>query len=149
MIKKESRFFIVAEDILPESIIKTVLAREMLLKGEAITVGEAVGKANLSRSAFYKYKDKVYPYYRWHPGMTLTLAMVLEHRTGILSKVLGALADAGANILTVNQNIPVHSLANVTVSFETEGLGTGVEEITDLIRGLDGVREVKPVGLNP
>ena len=149
MVKNESRFFLVAEDILPESIVKTVQAREMLSKGEAMTVVEAVEKVNLSRSAFYKYKDKVFPFYRWHSGMTVTLSMLLEHRSGILSMVLGSLAGAGGNVLTINQSIPMHGLASVTVSFETNEIELSLDEIMARIRELDGVREVKPVGLNP
>ncbi|MCL6638623.1 MAG: ACT domain-containing protein [Firmicutes bacterium] len=146
---KDSRFFLVAEDILPESIVKTVRARELLLKGEAATVGEAVEKVSLSRSAFYKYKDKVFPFYRWPSGMAVTLFLVLEHRSGVLSKVIGTLAGVGANILTINQIIPIHGLASVTVTFETSGVESSLEDIVALAGELDGVRVVKPVGLNP
>lgn len=148
MAKKERRFFLVQEDLLPEAILKTVLAKEMLLRGEAATVNEAVERVDLSRSAFYKYKDGVFPFYQWSPGVTVTLALVLEHRSGVLSNVLSALAAAKTNILTINQNIPVHGLANVTVTFETAGMEGDVEDITDRIRALDGVREINPVGHN-
>lgn len=148
MDKKERRFFLVQEDILPEAILKTVLAKELLLRGEAATVNEAVERADLSRSAFYKYKDRVFPFYHWTPGVTVTLSLTLEHRSGVLSKVLSALASAKTNILTINQNIPVHGLANVTVTFETAGMEGDVEQITARIRALDGVREVNPLGHN-
>ena len=146
--RKERRFFLVQEDILPEAILKTVLAKELLLRGEAATVNEAVEKAALSRSAFYKYKDGVFPFYQWSPGVTVTLTLVLEHRPGVLSKVLNSLASAKANILTINQNFPVHGLANVAITFETAGMESGTEEITARIGELDGVREVSPVGHN-
>ncbi|HOV78658.1 MAG TPA: ACT domain-containing protein [Bacillota bacterium] len=148
MVRKERRFFLVQEDILPEAILKTVLAKELLLRGDAATVNEAVEKANLSRSAFYKYKDGVFPFYQWRPGVTITLALVLEHRPGVLSRVLNTLAAAKANILTINQNIPVHGLASVAVTFETAGMESGAEEITGRLAELDGVREVSPVGYN-
>ncbi|BAF59783.1 ACT domain-containing protein [Pelotomaculum thermopropionicum SI] len=146
MAKKERKFYLVQEDLLPEAILKTVLAKELLLRGDAATVNEAVEKVDLSRSAFYKYKDGVFPFHQWSPGVTVTLAMVLEHRSGILSKVLGILAAARANILTINQNVPVHGLASVTVTFETAGLEGDLDNITKRIRELDGVREVNPVG---
>ncbi|MCL6634872.1 MAG: ACT domain-containing protein [Peptococcaceae bacterium] len=148
MAKSGRRFFIVQEDLLPEAMIKTVLAKEMLLKGEAATVNEAVERVDLSRSAFYKYRDGVFPFYRWSPGVTVTLALVLEHRSGVLSSVLNTLAAARANILTINQNIPVHGLADVTVTFETDGMEDELEDVTARLRTLDGVREVKPLGHN-
>lgn len=148
MARSGRRFFLVQEDLLPEAILKTVLAKELLLRGEAATVNEAVEKVDLSRSAFYKYKDGVFPFYQWSPGVTVTLALVLEHRSGVLSKVLNTLAAAKANILTINQNIPVHGLANVTVTFETAGMEGDVDDITARLRALDGVREVSPLGHN-
>jgi chorismate mutase len=148
MTKKERRFFLVQEDILPEVILKTVLAKELLQRGEAATVNEAVEKVDLSRSAFYKYRDGVFPFYQWKPGLTVTLALVLEHRSGVLSNVLRALAETKTNILTINQNIPVHGLANVTITFETAGMEGDVEKITARLRALDGVREANPVGQN-
>lgn len=148
MTGKERRFFLVQEDILPEAILKTVLAKELLIRGEASTVNEAVERVDLSRSAFYKYKDRVFTFYHWTPGVTVTLSMVLEHRSGVLSKVLSILAAAKTNILTINQNFPVHGLANVTITFETAGMEGDVEQITTRIRALDGVREVNPLGQN-
>lgn len=148
MTKKERRFFLVQEDILPDVILKTVLAKELLQRGEAATVNEAVEKVDLSRSAFYKYRDGVFPFHQWKPGLTVTLALVLEHRSGVLSNVLGALAEAKTNILTINQNIPVHGLANVAITFETAGMEGDVENITARLRALDGVRETNPVGQN-
>lgn len=148
MDKKERRFFLVQEDILPEAIQKTVLAKELLLRGDSATVNEAVERAGLSRSAYYKYKDKVYPFYQWSPGVTVTISLILEHRSGVLFKVLQTLAVAKTNILTINQNIPVHGLANVTVTFETAGMEGDVEQITARLMELDGVKEVKPLGHN-
>jgi len=146
MAGKERRFYLVQEDLLPDVMIKTVLAKELLLRGEATTVNEAVEKVELSRSAFYKYKDGVFPFYQWSPGMTVTLALVLEHRSGVLSAVLNTMAAARANILTINQSIPVYGLANVTVTFETAGMKDGGDDITARLGALDGVREVNPLG---
>ncbi len=41
---------------------------------------------------------------------------------GILSSVLDQISESGANILTINQNIPVDGVAPVTVSFSTGSL---------------------------
>jgi len=146
MARKERRFFLVQEDLLPEAIQKTALARELLLRGEATTVTEAVQKVNLSRSAYYKYRDGVFPFYRWNPGVTVSFSMVLEHRPGILSRVLKTLAEAKTSILTINQSIPVNGLASVSITFETAGMEWDVEEVTARLRQLDGVREISPIG---
>lgn len=148
MVKKERRFFLVQEDILPGAILKTALARELLLRGEAATVSEAVQRVNLSRSAYYKYKDGVFPFYRWNSGVAVSLSMVLEHSPGVLSSVLKTLAEAKTSILTINQNIPVNGLAGVSITFETAGMECDVEDITLRLRQLEGVREISPIGHN-
>ncbi len=144
----ERRFFLVREDLLPEAIVKTARAKEILLQGKATKVVEAVKRADLSRSAFYKYKDGVFTFYQWNPGVTVTLALVLEHRSGILSKVLSTLAATRANILTINQNIPVHGLADVSITFETSEMEGGMDDITIRLQALKGVREVNLMGHN-
>ena len=143
---KEPRFYLVQEDILPEAIGKTVRAKELLLAGEVSTVAEAVKKVNLSRSAFYKYKDKVYPFNRWNRDQSLTLEIMLEHRSGILSSVLNGIAAAGGNIVTINQNLPQQGFATATVTIETAGLNCDPEKLLKLLHNTTGVKRAKLLG---
>ena len=53
MNKEKSGFFLVREEILPEAIKKTIRVKEMLKRGDARTINEAVEKMELSRSAYY------------------------------------------------------------------------------------------------
>lgn len=61
---KKDKFYLVQEDILPEAIKKTIKVKEILKLGEVKTINEAVEKMDLSRSAYYKYKDYVFPFLR-------------------------------------------------------------------------------------
>lgn len=148
MSKKNTRYYLVQEDILPEAIIKTVMAKELLLKGAANTVNDAVEKVDLSRSAFYKYKDKVFPFHQWSRGKIVTLALLLEHRPGVLSTVLNIIASVKGSILTINQNLPLQGLANATLSVETAEMDQDLEELLKIIRGVNGVQDVRMVGQN-
>ena len=60
---KKDKFYLVQEDILPEAIKKTIKVKEILKLGEVKTINEAVEKMDLSRSAYYKYKDYVFPFF--------------------------------------------------------------------------------------
>lgn len=60
---EKSTFYLVREEILPEAIKKTIKVKEILKRGEIKTINEAVEKMGLSRSAYYKYKDFVFPFY--------------------------------------------------------------------------------------
>lgn len=143
---KDPRYFLVREDILPEAILKTAKAKELLRKGQAITVNDAVEKVGLSRSAFYKYKDGVYPFYQWSRGKIVTLSLLLEHRAGVLSNILNNIAHVHGNVLTINQNVPQEGVANVAVSIETTELVGDLEELVTRLQKLDGVQRVDVVG---
>ena len=68
---KKDKFYLVQEDILPEAIKKTIKVKEILKLGEVKTINEAVEKMDLSRSAYYKYKDYVFPFFEIAQGKSL------------------------------------------------------------------------------
>lgn len=141
-------FFIVAKEILPEAILKTAKAKELLTKGEAITVNEAVERVGLSRSAFYKYKDGVFPFYQVSKEKIITISLILGHETGVLSHVLSTIANNFGNILTINQGIPLQGIANVSVSIETAGMSGTPEQLLLTLSNISGVKKVELIGQN-
>ncbi|MBR1781257.1 MAG: ACT domain-containing protein, partial [Oscillospiraceae bacterium] len=113
------KYFIVEAEKLPEVFHKVVQVKRMLETREAETVNEAAQRVGLSRSAFYKYKDSVMPFNDMMSGHIVTFQSLLRDETGVLSSILRIFAASGANILTINQSIPVNGCAAVTVSAET------------------------------
>ena len=71
--------------------------------------------------------------------------LLLRDRPGILSAVLTAFAEAGANILTVNQNIPAGGTAPVSVSARTDRMSLPVEAFIKQLRTVDGVRRIERI----
>jgi len=140
------RYYFVREDILPEALIKTVQAKELLARGEVKTVNEAVEQVELSRSAFYKYKDGIYPLSKLERERIVTISMDLEHRSGILSKVLAMIADLEGNVLTIHQTIPLQGVANVVISVETSQMDENIAFLLERLRGQDGVSRASLVG---
>ena len=142
----EDRFYIVSADILPDAIVKTARAKKILARREVKTVNEAVEQVKLSRSAFYKYKDGVYPVQDAFAGNVVTISMILDHRTGILSKVLNIIAATKSNILTINQGIPLQGVANVSISFETAQMEDNLASLLETLKSTPGVIEVELIG---
>ena len=136
---KAPNYYIVDADALPEIFRKVVEARRLLDTGEAETVNQAVQLTGISRSAFYKYKDAVRPFQDMLHGRIVTFQIMLKDQPGILSQVLNLFADSGANILTINQGIPINGCAVVTVNAETSGL---VGTLQDLLEQIDQVAGV-------
>lgn len=142
----KGNYYLVREEILPEAIKKTIKAKEMLKKGEVRTINEAVEKLDFSRSAFYKYKDFVFPFYEASKEKIVTLALLLEHKSGVLSKVLNVIAADQGSVLTINQGIPLQGVANATLSIETVNLAIDLEALLDKVRVIDGVKRIELLG---
>ena len=57
----------------------------------------------------------------------------------VLSAVLSVFAQCGANILTINQSIPVSGCATITISAETAGMSESMETLMNRLVAADGV----------
>ena len=136
-------YYIVEADALPEIFRKVVDARRMLDTGEAETVNQAVQMTGISRSAFYKYRDAVRPFQDMLHGRIVTFQIMLKDEPGILSQVLNLFADSGANILTINQGLPINGCAVVTVNAETSGLRGSLQDLLAQLNGAEGVLRVE------
>jgi len=115
----EKNLIIVDASALPEVMLRVLEAKRLIEQKRLKTVQAAIESVGISRSAFYKYKDAVYPFYENTRGRTLTMAMNMDNAPGLLSRVLNIIAGHGANILTINQTIPINNVANVTITIET------------------------------
>ena len=123
------KYFIVEAQALPEVIRKVAFAKQLLETGQADTVNAAAQAVNISRSAFYKYKDAVQPLNDMLHGRIVTIQVLLRDEPGVLSGVLNLFAGTGINILTITQNIPVNGRAAVPVTAETSALHTPLEQL--------------------
>lgn len=143
MSKPKKDFLLVSKDILPEAILKTAQAKELLAKFDVLTINEACERVEISRSAFYKYKDGVLPFYEGTTEKIITLSLLLVDKAGILSNVLNFIASIKGNILTINQGIPLQGIANVSISIETENMEESVESLLANLNELEGVRKIE------
>ncbi len=143
---KQDKYYLVQEDILPEAIKKTIKVKEILKMGEVKTINEAVEKMDLSRSAYYKYKDYVFPFFEIAQGKIVSITISMMNDPGMLSAILNSVADHNGSILTINQDIPLQGIANCTISFETKNLIGSLEGLLDSIRTIQGVIKVDILG---
>ena len=143
---KKDKFYLVQEEILPEAIKKTIKVKELLKRGEVKTINEAVERMELSRSAYYKYKDYVFPFYEASQEKIVTLTLLLEHKQGVLSQVLNTVAADHGSVLTINQGIPLQGVANATISIETADLDIDLEALLDKLRLIEGVKRLEVLG---
>lgn len=141
--ENSSEYYIVDKRVLPEVYIKVVEAKRLLEQHITSSVQEAVDMAGVSRSAYYKYKDYVSELSAGTRGRTAIIAFNLMDEAGLLSNVLNAMAESGANILTINQTIPINGIANVTISMETGNMKIQLNTLISNIADIKGVQTIK------
>ncbi|MGB4667612.1 MAG: ACT domain-containing protein [bacterium] len=146
MTKRDKSLFLIREEALPNTLRKTLLVKEYLKKGLCKTVNEAVEKAGISRAAYYKYRDYVFPFTELSREKIITLSLMLDHQPGVLSQLLTTVAKAHGNLLTINQSLPLQGVANVSLSIETRDMKIEVETLLEQLRKCDGVRKIDIIG---
>ncbi len=143
--EEKPKFLLVDSRVLPEVFYKVVYAKRLLAKGKARSSSEAAKLAGVSRSAFYKYKDCVFPYESKMGDSIATFSATLEDEPGVLSSLIAELYKAGANILTVNQSIPVDGVALVTVSARTIGIVMDDDKLLKMLKEIAGVVDIRKI----
>ena len=135
----DPKYYIVEASALPEVFLKVAEAKRLLSTGEASTVNEATRMTDISRSAFYKYRDSVLPFQNMMTGRIITFQLLLHDQPGLLSSILTVFADSNANIITINSIVPTNGTAVVTISAETTDLAVSLEELLQSMRAKEGV----------
>jgi chorismate mutase len=106
---------------------------------------DAVNKTGLSRSAFYKYRDAVFPFHSIVKERILTVFLQLEDRSGTLATLLQSVAENGCNILTIHQTIPIQGRANVTLSLDVTAMDGDLDVFLQQLKKLDFVESADVV----
>ena len=140
-------YLIVEKTALPDYFIKVVQARRLLESGVYSQVIDAVHAAGISRSTYYKYKDKILEPSQLTVGRKASMMLQLNHRAGMLSKVINALSGCNANILTITQSLPIHGKATIMLSLDLSQLNRSVDDMTDELSAIDGVENVRLLAL--
>ena len=136
-------YLIVHKSILPDKYEKVLEARRLLETGQEKEVSQAARRVGISRSTYYKYRDYIFEPSDREGSRNAVLEMMLDHRAGLLSAVLAVLSDAGANVLTITQSLPIHSKASVTISIDITGMDETLDAFSSrlgAIPGLDNLR---------
>ena len=133
------KYYIVEASALPEVFLKVAEAKRLLSTGEASTVNEAPRMTDISRSAFYKYRDAVLPFQNMMTGRIITMQLLLHDQGGLLSELRDVFADTNVKILTINSIVPTNGTAVVTISADTMEINTTLEEMLHMLRTFKGV----------
>ncbi|MBO7214778.1 MAG: ACT domain-containing protein [Clostridia bacterium] len=135
-------FLIIHKDVMPPFLAKVVKAVR-LIEEENKSVSDACKSLDISRSTFYKYKDKVFEL-KSDFGRKAILSFKVENAMGVLSDIINNISKYKGNILTINQDMPIHNLAYISVMIDAKDMSVSVYE---LIAELKKIQKVKDVSL--
>ncbi len=135
-------FVLVSADILPQVYGKVLAAKEFLASGDASSATEAAKMAGISRSAYYKYKDRVFEYNPENAEEIETLMLTLLDTKGVLFAVTNELFLVGANVLSINQEVPQNGVAKVSLTMRVAEMTVSVEELIEKLKAVNGVKSV-------
>jgi chorismate mutase len=140
-------YLLIDKIILPDYYQKVIDARALLTSGRVKDVSEAVRQVGISRSTYYKYKDYVFAPNTDMEGRKAILSFSLSHKAGVLGEVLKVIAENGANILTITQNLPINSRAHVVVTLDISHMTSELDELMASINEVNGASGVKRISV--
>ena len=127
-------FILVHKKILPDYFEKVIKARQKI-EGEDRSITEVCKELEISRSTYYKYKD-----YIAYPPKNITkraiFAFKVEDTPGVLSSILSYIGKCKGNILTINQDMPIHDLAYITLMVNIEKIEIRLDTLLFNLRNI-------------
>lgn len=137
------KFLLVDSDVLPDVFLKVVKAKEILAAGQAKNLSAAAKEVNISRSALYKYKDKVFDVSE--TKTVVAVHVVLLDELGALQNLLQIIAKYNISIVTITQAAPVDGTAAVSLTLKVKDMVGDVDSLVEEMRGQSFVVTAKRI----
>ncbi len=132
-------YLIIHKKILPDYFEKVMKIKEIVNGNKNIS--EACKEVGLSRSTFYKYKDFVHrPSIQ--EGRRIILSLKLIDEPGVLSHILNFVANSKGNILAINQEMPIHNIAFVTLTIDAIDMEMSIQGLVGALKEIGEVMDV-------
>lgn len=146
--KDYKKFYLIREDVLPKSVVKTLMIKDALKNDPTVSIFEAVKQFDLSRSAFYKYRDTIFPVdEKMENTKEFTLILYVNDIIGMLAEVLNKLSALNLSVLTIHQSIPMDNRATITVSLDAKGTNLEIDDVIASLQTIDYVSKVELISM--
>ncbi|NHM93139.1 MULTISPECIES: ACT domain-containing protein [Staphylococcus] len=143
------QYFLIREDVLPYVVSKVLRVKESLKDNPSLTVQEAVKLHDCSRSAFYKYRDTIFPLDEVNnASKEFTIILFVTDKVGTLATILDKISQLHLSVLTIHQSVPIDKKASITLSLNARKTDLNVYDIINTLRQLDNVHNVDIIGMN-
>lgn len=139
---KEQQFYLVDFSILPEAIKKTIRVKEMLKSGSSGTINEAVHKVNMSRSAYYKYKDHVAFADDDKEDRVVVLFIIMQDDMAVFGRILRRIAKEKQEVLSVNRTKISEKLYSSVITLKTKESAEDMESLYEALKETKGIQSL-------
>ena len=139
-----SEWLLINKKVLPSYFEKVMVIKERVNMGENIS--EACKSLGLSRSTYYKYKDYVNRPSN-NNGKHIILSLKLIDEPGALSSILNEVASRNANIVAINQEMPILNIAFVTLTISVTEMSISVGDLVTCLKKFNNVVDVMLVAV--
>lgn len=143
------KFYLIREDVLPESVVKTLKIKDALKNNPELSIYEAVKLFDLSRSAFYKYRETIFPVdEKMLDHREFTLILYVNDIVGMLAQVLNTVSKLQLSVLTIHQSVPMEEKATITLSLSAKDTTISIDEIIKTLRNIEHVSKVELISMS-
>lgn len=139
----EDKFLVVHTSVLPEYFLSIVKAEEMVLSGEK-TISQACAEMNISRSTFYKYRNKVFRSNRESTRKSILSFKMIDEK-GVLNGVLKIIYAHNINIVSINQAMPIKNYSYVIIMVDLAETSVDLDDLTRELKQVNGIKSVSVV----
>lgn len=139
-----SKFLLVDSDVLPEVFLKTIEAKQLIASGEVKGLSAAAKAVGISRSALYKYKDKVFEAVEAKKSV-ITISVVLKDVLGALQSLLKLIASYHASVITITQSAPSDGTAAVSLDLKVCDMNDDIDKLIKDINSQSFVISAKEI----
>ena len=93
-----------------------------------LSIYDAVKQYDLSRSAFYKYRETIFPVdEKMLDHREFTLILYVNDIVGMLAQVLNTIS-LQLSVLTIHQSVPMEDKATITLSLNAQSSHLSVDD---------------------
>ena len=147
--KEYKKFYLIREDVLPESVIKTLKIKDALKNNSELSIYEAVKQYGLSRSAFYKYRETIFPVdEKLLDHREFTLILYVNDIVGMLAQVLNTISQLQLSVLTIHQSVPMNDKATITLSLNASSSDLMIDDVVIALREIEHVSKVELISMS-
>lgn len=138
-------YLIIHKSILPD-YFETVLKAKSLVEDEKMSVSDACRLLGISRSTFYKYKDNIFSPSKNY-GKKAIVGVKTADKMGVLSNILSIIYNFGANVITINQDMPIKDSAYITMAIDVSDSEKHINELVKELKTVENVRSANIIAV--